>query len=559
MEFLGTLLRYQLLAAKHKAREAARKSRLKIFVVFFLSGGLWLLFFGVLLRVFYFIQHLEAFKAPFLEYVFSLFFLVLGIFLIFSNVVISFGTLFTSRETRYLAATPVPAETVFSFKMAEGLSFSSWAFLVLGLPPMLAYCVADRLPWYFLLFVGLFYAVFVFIPAALGTLLALLLTRFVPKRRMGVLAGLALALVLLGAVVSYRVAAQKLSWVQSDVWLPEVLNTIRFARNPFLPSYWIAQGILEAGQGRIGETFFYFGVMAANALLFVVIAVCAASRLYRSAFSRAQSSARVHTYSSTVAPRLLAGLFRPFGAQYPVLLEKDIKTFCRDPLQWSQFAIFFGILTLYILNLRSFRYDYTTTFYKHIISFLNLTAISLTLATLTTRFVFPLLSLEGRHFWILGLMPVKRRVLLNTKFLYAFFGALAITEFLTIASAVSLRLDAAQTSFHAYTMAMLCLGLSGIAVGMGAMFPDFGETNPSKIVSGFGGTLTLVLSMLFVITIITGESVFYYHLFVKNVYGTYRGGRMVFTALMLASGAVAMVACALPMYLGRKALERMEF
>jgi len=40
--------------------------------------------------------------------------------------------------------------------------------------------------------------------------------------------------------------------------------------------------------------------------------------------------------------------------------------------------------------------------------------------------------------------------------------------------------------------------LSGLAVGLGALFPNFKEDNPSKIVSGFGGTLCLVVSFIYI-------------------------------------------------------------
>ena len=49
---------------------------------------------------------------------------------------------------------------------------------------------------------------------------------------------------------------------------------------------------------------------------------------------------------------------------------------------------------------------------------------------------------------------------------------------------------------------LLCLGLSSIAVGLGAMMPNFRETSPSKISAGFGGTLNLVLSALYIIVIV---------------------------------------------------------
>ena len=34
-----------------------------------------------------------------------------------------------------------------------------------------------------------------------------------------------------------------------------------------------------------------------------------------------------------------------------LLLLKDLRTFCRDPAQWSQFLIFFGLLAFYFLNI----------------------------------------------------------------------------------------------------------------------------------------------------------------------------------------------------------------
>jgi len=45
----------------------------------------------------------------------------------------------------------------------------------------------------------------------------------------------------------------------------------------------------------------------------------------------------------------------------------------------------------------------------------------------------------------------------------------------------------------------MTLTLTGLAVGLGALYPNFKEENPSKIVSGFGGTFCLVLSFLYIL------------------------------------------------------------
>ena len=55
---------------------------------------------------------------------------------------------------------------------------------------------------------------------------------------------------------------------------------------------------------------------------------------------------------------------------------------------------------------------------------------------------------------------------------------------------------------HELCCVMLCLGLSGISVGLGARMPEMRETSPSKIAAGFGGTLSLVVSSLFIMLVV---------------------------------------------------------
>ena len=49
---------------------------------------------------------------------------------------------------------------------------------------------------------------------------------------------------------------------------------------------------------------------------------------------------------------------------------------------------------------------------------------------------------------------------------------------------------------------MLCFGLAGIAVGFGAWFPNPREDSPSRLAAGFGGTMTLVVSTLYILILV---------------------------------------------------------
>jgi hypothetical protein len=160
--------------------------------------------------------------------------------------------------------------------------------------------------------------------------------------------------------------------------------------------------------------------------------------------------------------------------------------------------IFFGLLCIYVLNLRNVAFNFQSPFWETMISYLNLAASALTLSTLTTRFVFPQFSLEGRLLWILGLAPIGVHRVLLQKFWTSCFATSVITVGLMVTSSLILHMPWTRVCFFSVAIALMCATLSGLSVGLGALFPNFKEDNPSKIVSGFGGTFCLVASFLYI-------------------------------------------------------------
>jgi ABC-2 type transport system permease protein len=200
-------------------------------------------------------------------------------------------------------------------------------------------------------------------------------------------------------------------------------------------------------------------------------------------------------------PELLerfTNLLRPWSPPTAALVLKDARLFLRDPAQWIQFMIFFGLLCIYVANLRNVAFNFQNPFWETMISYLNLTASSLTLSTLTTRFVFPQFSLEGRLLWLLGIAPVGVKRILLQKFWTSCLGTMFITVSLMVTSSLMLQMSWLRVAFFALAIALMSATLSGLAVGLGVLFPNFKEDNPSKIVSGFGGTLCLVASFLYI-------------------------------------------------------------
>jgi ABC-2 type transport system permease protein len=300
-------------------------------------------------------------------------------------------------------------------------------------------------------------------------------------------------------------------------WFQELSERLRFAENRWLPSWWLSTGLLEASHrpqaGAIddhpwAQSVLFLVLLISNALFFHQLAMGLARRVYRSSFSRMQAEqAPRRRITLSWIDRLLLGRGAKPPSAMRLLLLKELRLFRRDPVQWSQCLIFFALLALYFVNIRRFSYN---PGYSAMIGFLNLAVVGLILSTFTTRFIYPMVSLEGQRFWILGMLPIKRDVILWTKFAFAATASLIPCCALMVLSDVMLDIRLEILLAHQLSCAMLCLGLSAIAVGLGARLPDLRERSPSKIAAGFGGTLTLVLSAIYIVAVVMLTAVPYH-------------------------------------------------
>ncbi len=537
------------------------QSRFKIFVLVLFALSFWAGLYQLFFHGMEFLYNItrDYYFEDMIWTLFFLFFFALMVLLVFSNGIISYSSFFRSRETGFLHTLPVRVESLFQYKSAESFAFSSWAFLFFGTPLVAAYGVLFEVPWHFYPVSLVFCAVFLVIPGAIGSVVAMMIAAFFPRSKKSVLTGLAL-LVLGGlAFLGWRILALRAAMEGDLQMVSEVLDSVGFTRNPLFPSFWAAKGILAWSAGEYGQALFYLGLIAVTGLFFSAVASALSSRLiHRGWFLSQGRSSRRWASDRTFLDRLVvpALSFVPRNVRWIVV--KDIKALVRDPVQWSQFLIFFGLLALYFFNLRTFSYDDRSLFWKNLIAQLNLLATSLTLATFSTRFIFPQLSLEGRRFWVIGMAPMKRDTILYGKLALCFVITLVVSEVLISVSSFMLGTPMPLAILHSVSLLGICFGLSGLSVGLGALYPDFGEDNPSKIVSGFGGTLNLVLSLVFVVAVLMIQAVPCFFFFGKGVLTAVEFRTWVVLALA-GVAAVSLFAGLLPIHLGLKKIRAMEF
>jgi ABC-2 type transport system permease protein len=364
--------------------------------------------------------------------------------------------------------------------------------------------VANR-PVFYALFIAFFLA-FIPIPGALGTLLAWVAARFFPRRMIqfaAVIAGLIIA----GSIVT-GVRSLRLGDLAAEIWLRSFLAKMSLIESAFLPNNWVASGIDHAIHNQIPESCLYLGVTAANAIFASWLAVMIVSRYFDGAHDRASAGRGGNARPASPASGGVAGaVFFYLPLPLRLVAAKDLRTFIRDPMQWSQLAILFGLVALYLTNMPTLRFTFSGSGWYLIIPFLNLCAVSFILATFTCRFVFPLVSLEGRNLWLVGLLPVPRRHILLAKFAFAMTVTVLVAVSTMMLAAQMLELTAAWAIIHLVVTVAICFGLCGFAVGIGARLPMFHQTNTARIANGLGGTTNLLASVTLVSAALIGVGV----------------------------------------------------
>lgn len=541
----------------NEGRRLGQQSKLKLLVVLAFAMAFWFGLYAIFHHGFGYLHHknFAEFMPVLIGNILSLFFFSLTLMLVFSNAIICYSALYRSRESGFLLSCPVPFEQLFFYKFGESLLFSSWAFLFLGTPLVVAYGVTVDAPWYFYSTVLVLFGLFIFIPAGIGSFVAMVVAYLFPRAKGTLLRGtvliaLAGALWLIYQVLQVRGTDNPFS----AAWMKGVFETLEFCRNPLFPSYWVSMAIVSCGRAELPVVGFYLLLIVANGLLWGLFCDWMAIGCFWRSWSTNQG---VSARRRVVLSRLVDGLVWPFlvfaAPKVRLIVLKDLKTFCRDPVQWSQFLIFFGLLAVYFLNLGTLRYDMRSDIWKNIISVLNVLAVSLTLSTFTSRFVFPQLSLEGRRFWVIGVAPLEREEILVGKFVFCFGGTLLVSEALMLISSLMLRVSGELLFFHALVVMAICLGLSGLSVGLGAVYPDFKEDNPSKIISGFGGTLNLVLNLFFAVLIVLIEGAFLIR--PMELGGDFKFWIAVTVTLVMM---ISLGFCLVPMVLGLRAIRRLE-
>lgn len=536
-------------------RTVKEHSSFKVFIIvlfaIFFTGGLWALF----VDAFWFLEKMGGVGLVVIRKMFSLFFFGLGLLITLSSIITAFGSLYRSEDITYLLRQPVNIRDIVYHKYLESTWLSSWAFGFIIIPFVGAYAYHEKLPWAFSLWTLVYSIPFIMLCSAIALAATMVFIRWVPLKRMGLVLGILLPL-LGGLTVWYF--QKEVPEVKSGVAvsLANLVPGLKMAAYPLWPSRWVSEGIMATSRGQWPRAAMLWSVLVINLLLVLALLDALAHRLYYESWQRIAYAVGKRRRGVLLLRGLNSALFF-LPSDIRAVMVKDIRTFFRDAAQWSQSIFFFGLLAIYFLNLRNLHYDRLPEDWRNIIALLNVFSIAAVLSSLGCRFVYPQLSLEGHSFWVLGLSPSSMGRILAAKFALALVVMLVVCAGLMTICVKMLRVNLLiQIISLAEAIGVAC-SVAGLSIGLGAIFADLRQRNPSVIVSSFGGTLNLVLCLGYIMATLFPFA------FILHLHRTLRLPDVVlyeYTAFaLLWLLLLTLLMTTVPLLLGRRSLMRREY
>jgi len=494
------LLRPRALAVRNALRVADARTRW-VYALFALAG---LLFWAALLWFLWYVVRgfyaVEVFGPLLTRKLLEVLLVSLFAMLLFSNVVTALSTFFLSGDLELLLSLPVSRARFHYARLAESLLQSSTMMGLFGFPVFLAYgMVYHAGPAYYALLVAVIPA-FVVIPGSVGVLVAAVLVNVFPARRtreIMALLGLLLVVALFALVRLLR--PERFMDAQGFDSLAAYVAELQTPVPRLFPPRWASDVIITTLQDK-PVPWESLGLLLLGAAAVAGVTRWVVARLYTGGWARAQEAQAARGARSSWLRHVVSLAQRVVPSAVRPIVAKDVRTFFRDPAQWSQVFLLASLVGIYLFSVRSIPMDQFHGVWalaiRRSLAFLNLGMAAFVMAGVAIRFQFAAVSTEGRAFWVARASPLDPLTFLWGKSLPGLLPMLLVGETLTVLSSLLLGAGPFITAVGAGTALALAFGQSGIGVALGAVYPNFKADNAARIATGPSGVLFMVLALL---------------------------------------------------------------
>jgi ABC-2 type transport system permease protein len=175
------------------------------------------------------------------------------------------------------------------------------------------------------------------------------------------------------------------------------------------------------------------------------------------------------------------------------------------------------------------------------------------LSAVSARFIYASVSLEGQAFWIIRTSPVDIKRFLWSKFLYGFIPVTLLMLSLVFLTNLAMNAGGILMYLSLGTVVVLCISVSGLGTGFGAIYPKFKYENIASVSMSLGGMAFMLIAFSIVIATLSLEAWIFYVYSLKDAMELSAKIQIVLGVIMIIL--INAIAFYLPMRIGKKKLQ----
>lgn len=493
----------------------------------------------------------------FISIVLFIFFIAVNV----GNIVVSFSTLYKSKEVFYLLTKPISFVKIFLIKFLDNFFYSSTTLLMICLAVLAGYGNYYNLNFWFYPFSLIFILIpFMLTAASLGALI--LMSVIAIAKRIGVRTVIVIiAGLYLFGVTFFFTFTNPVDLVNNVMeHYPNVdfyYGYLDSEVSKYLPNHWIADSLYYLTNGNISAMMNNILLINLFAFTLLTITLIAAAFLYYKTWI-VSLELRIRKEKPLQHQK---GFFT-FGEESSLspanesLLKKEFWTFVKEPSQIIHSSVLFLLIILFVgsigsIDVRLFAGSniYLRTVIYLVIFLFNAFLIS----SLSLRFVFPLLSLEGEAFWKLRSSPVNALKFMSLKLIIYLSVIVLLSQVLGYFSHRHFTTGiyiAAIINYFFISVTLVSLNFTA-----GIYFVNFKEKNPIRIASSQGASLTFLISLTYLVFLII---VLFAPIYTYFEYDTFYNGsftKHLLKPTLILSG-VSIVITSISLFLASKGMQK---
>lgn len=424
------------------------------------------------------------------------------------NIIVSYSTLYKANEVNYLLTKPIMPLKIFAIKFLDNFFYSSSTLLMILFSFLAGYVVYFKLSFGAFLILLINFIPFIISAGSLGVIVLLILIR--TANRFGIkkiIYSLVISYILI-IILFFRVNSPKILVetvlkyypysVIKDNYLGELITPVL----TYLPNNWLSQSGYWMVRGDLSNSLSFLFLQVALSVFLFSGAMYLGYRWYFNTWLLNQKLITDLSYSRKENKSFFAFENKSlFNSQHEAILKRDLLMFIREPNQVIHFLVLLFLIVVFITSVSGIKFIGFGNYYLQTMIYISILLFNLLfISTLSLRFIFPMISLEGQTFWKIKSSPIHHTAFMRDKLLL--FSSFIVIIGIGLSFFSNYRFGFALTTFSMAITLLFALAIVSINFGMGGLFANYKEKNAIRLSSSQGASLSFLINIIFMLFLV---------------------------------------------------------